>query len=98
MSQARKSYRTDLVNLDCSTVAKLFTCLLKHTLTKRIQEGLVIEQEEFHSGFSVLDHIHTLNQLIEKEEEYNIKVYNKCVSLIGWKAIASIIHICILEA
>ena len=34
-----------------------------------------INQVRFRSGYSTIDHLHTMNQLIEKTSEYNMPLY-----------------------
>ena len=53
-----------------SNVYKLFTKIMTKRLEKQLDENQPIEQAGFRSGYSTIDHIHTLNQLREKCSEY----------------------------
>ena len=53
-----------------SNIYKVFTKILTVRLTKILDENQPIEQAGFRSGYSTIDHIHTLNQLKEKCCEY----------------------------
>lgn len=59
----------------CSTMSKVFTSILKQRLTKRIMECIDEEQAGFRKGFSTIDQIQTVNQIIEKANEYNFSLY-----------------------
>ncbi len=48
------------------------------------------EQAGFRSSFSTLDHLHALNQVIEKANEYNLNI---CVGCLDFeKAFVSVEH------
>ena len=53
-----------------SNIYKLFTKILTRRLQTQLDENQPVEQAGFRSGFSTTDHIHTINQLIEKCAEY----------------------------
>ena len=53
-----------------SHLYKLFTRIIKTRLTKELDLNQPIEQAGFRSSFSKTDHIHTIQQLIEKSNEY----------------------------
>lgn len=59
---------------DSPVVAKLFITIIKHILTQNIQR-ISKKHAGFSRGFSVMDHIQSINQLIEKTNEYNVKKY-----------------------
>ena len=52
-------------------IYKLFTKILTNRLTDTLDENQPREQAGFRSGYSTIDHLHTINQLIEKTLEYN---------------------------
>ena len=51
---------------------KIFTKVLLNRLTKLLDEQQPPEQAGFRAGYSTMDHIHVLNQLLEKSREYKI--------------------------
>ena len=53
-----------------SNIYKVFTKILTLRLTRVLDENQPIEQAGFRSGYSTIDHIHTVNQLKEKCAEY----------------------------
>ena len=53
-----------------SHLYKLFTRIIKNRLTKELDLNQPIEQAGFRGSFSTTGHIHTLQQLIEKSNEY----------------------------
>lgn len=59
----------------CSTISKVFSGVLKKRITQTISDSLTPDQAGFRKGFSVIDHLHSMRQLIEKAREYNIPVY-----------------------
>ncbi|XP_072014755.1 uncharacterized protein [Amphiura filiformis] len=55
-----------------------------------LDENLPREQAGFKSGYSTVDHLHSINQLIEKANEYNLKL---CIGYIDYeKAFDSVEH------
>ena len=54
-----------------SNMYKLFKKILTHRLQKQLDENQPIEQAGFRSGYSTIDHIHSINQLIEKCTDYH---------------------------
>jgi len=54
-----------------SNVYKLFTRILTNRLENILDSNQPREQAGFRSGYSTMDHIHTINQLKEKCLEYN---------------------------
>lgn len=58
-----------------SNVYKIFSKVLLGRLTKILDENQPKEQAGFRSDFSTIDHIHTIKQVIQKCNEYNITFY-----------------------
>ncbi len=54
-----------------SHVYKLFSRVITNRLARRLDDFQPPEQAGFRKGFSTIDHIHTLRQIIQKTEEYN---------------------------
>ena len=54
-----------------SHVYKLFSRVITNRLARRFDDFQPPEQAGFRQGFSTIDHIHTLRQVIQKTEEYN---------------------------
>lgn len=54
-----------------SHVYKLFSRVITNRLERRFDDFQPPEQAGFRKGFSTMDHIHTLRQIIQKTEEYN---------------------------
>ena len=79
-----------------SSLSKIFSKILE----KRIKGGLMsqqpVEQAGFRAGFSTTDHLFTLNQVIEKAEEYQIDLHLAFVDF--RKAFDSINHEFMLQA
>lgn len=57
-----------------SQIHKLFTRVITNRLTLRIEYQQSQEQAGFRPGFSTMDHLHTVNNLIERCHEYNLKL------------------------
>ena len=53
-----------------SHLYKLFTRIIKNRLTKELNLNQPIEQAGFRSSFSTTDHKHTIQQLIQKSNDY----------------------------
>ena len=54
-----------------SNIYKIFSKILTNRLAKLLDENQPKEQAGFRSGYSTIDHLQTMNQLIEKTTEYN---------------------------
>ena len=54
-----------------SHVYKLFSRVITNRLARRFDDFQPPEQAGFRKGYSTIDHIHTLRQVIQKTEEYN---------------------------
>ena len=75
---------------------KLFTRLLQKRMEEVIDRNQPREQAGFRKKFSTTDHIYTLNQVIEKCNEFNLPL---CVGYIDYeKAFDSVEHFAIFEA
>ncbi|KAK3790884.1 hypothetical protein RRG08_011097 [Elysia crispata] len=74
---------------------KLFTRLLQKRMENTLDENQPRDQAGFRRGFSTTDHIFTLNQVIEKSNEYNLPL---CVGFIDYeKAFDSVEHFAIFS-
>ncbi|XP_037780209.1 craniofacial development protein 2-like [Penaeus monodon] len=66
-----------------NNIYKLFTKIITNRIAKTLDENQPREQAGFRKGFSTIDHLHSVNQLIEKCAEYRIPLviglvdYNK---------------------
>ena len=72
----KKGDRTDLKNYRpislLSHLYKLFTKILTNRLKNKLEKTEGREQASFEKGYSTIDHIHTLNQILEKTKESNL--------------------------
>ena len=79
-----------------SSIYKLFSSILLKRITQSIDKTQPREQAGFRSGFSTMDHIHTVEQIIEKCREFNRPLY---VAFIDYsKAFDSVSHCSIWNA
>lgn len=75
---------------------KLFASVILSRISEKIDSKQPIEQAGFRSGYSTIDHIHSLEQVIEKFKEYNQPLY---LGFIDYsKAFDSISHSSIWKA
>ncbi|XP_062525564.1 uncharacterized protein LOC134199212 [Bombyx mori] len=58
-----------------ANIYKIFSSIILKRITQEIEKAQPIEQAGFRSGFSTLDHIKALEQVIEKYEEFNKPLY-----------------------
>ena len=71
-----------------NNIYKLFTKIITNRITRTLDENQPREQAGFRRGFSTIDHLHAVNQLIEKCAEYKIPLvvglvdYNKAFDLV----------------
>ena len=63
-------------------IYKLFTKVITNRIAKELDNQQPREQAGFRKGFSTIDHLHTINQLIEKSCEYNIPL---CLAFIDYQ-------------
>ena len=96
----KKGNRDDLNNYRpislMSNLYKIFTKILTNRLAKLIDENQTPEQAGFRTGYSTVDHLHTINQVIEKAQEFNLHIY---IAFIDYrKAFDSVEHESVLDA
>ena len=73
-----------------SVIYKLFSKIITNRLTKTLDENQPREQAGFRSGYSTVDHLQTVNELIEKTTEYNRPL---CFAFVDYeKAFDSVEH------
>ena len=79
-----------------SNIYKLFSKIILNRIVNQLDEKQPREQAGFRSGYSTMDHLHTINQLIEKTLEYNRKL---CIAFIDYeKAFDSVEHIAVFNS
>ncbi|GFS25616.1 endonuclease-reverse transcriptase [Elysia marginata] len=75
---------------------KLFTRLLQKRVETVLDKNQPYDQAGFRKEFSTTDHIYSLNQVIEKTNEYNLPL---CVGFINYeKAFNAVDHFAIIKA
>lgn len=57
------------------TIAKIFSSLWNNRLKSYLEPQQPVDQAGFRKSFSTIDHLHTLNQTLEKCHEYHKKIY-----------------------
>jgi len=75
---------------------KVFIKIIQNRICQLLDESQSVDQAGFRKGFSTTDHLHTLNQIIEKYKEYNLVLYVAFVDYI--KAFDSVKHNCLFQA
>ncbi|XP_072938941.1 uncharacterized protein [Epargyreus clarus] len=79
-----------------SHVYKVFSRVIYNRIARRLDDFQPPEQAGFRKGFSTMDHIHTLRQVVQKSEEYNLPL---CVAYVDYeKAFDSIETWAVLES
>ncbi len=73
-----------------SNMGKIFTTVLKNRIYTQLDENQAKEQAGFRRGYSTVDNIFVINQVIEKAREYGLKV--KLMFIDYKKALDSIKH------
>ena len=96
----KKGDRKDIKNYRpislLSHIYKLFTRALQKRLESILDDSQPREQAGFRKGCSTTDHLQTINQIIEKCNEFNKPL---CISFIDYeKAFDSVEHEAILKA
>ena len=96
----KKGDRKDIKNYRpislLSHLYKLFTRVLQKRMERILDSNQPREQAGFRKGFSTTDHLQTINQIIEKCNEFNIPL---CLAFIDYeKAFDSIEHWAIFKA
>ena len=75
---------------------KLFTRVLQNRMKKTLDANQPREQAGFRKGFATTDHLHTINQIIEKSNKFNLPL---CIAYIDYeKAFDSVEHNVIFQA
>ncbi|KAI5737636.1 hypothetical protein M8J76_015259 [Diaphorina citri] len=83
------------ITLSC-VLYKMFMKMIQKRLARKFQENQPSEQAGFRPSFSTIDHIHSVNQIIEKSHEYNVNIY---ISFVDYKkAFDSIKHSAIWDS
>lgn len=79
-----------------TTISKIFSKLIANRIQSLLNDQQPIEQAGFRKSFSTVDHLHVINQLLEKSNEYKIKLN---IALIDYnKAFDSINHNYLIKA
>ncbi len=78
------------------TIAKIFSKLIETRIQNTAKQQQPIEQAGFRKSFSTLDHLHAINQIIEKCSEYQVEVH---IAMVDYnKAFDSLTYQYMLEA
>lgn len=56
-------------------IYKIFISIILRRLATKLDENQPIEQAGFRKDFSTIDHLQTINQILEKHKEYNMPLY-----------------------
>ena len=63
-------------------IYKIFTKIITKRMEKKMEEALTRKQAGFRSSFSTMDHIHTINQIREKCNRYNLPL---CLTFVDFE-------------
>ena len=96
----KKGDRRDIKNYRpislLSHMYKLFTRVLQKRMEKILDANQPREQAGFRKGFATTDHLHSINQVIEKSNEFSLPL---CIAYIDYeKAFDSVEHEVIFQA
>ena len=81
-----------------NNIYKLITKIITNRITRTLDENQPREQPGFRRGFSTIDHLHAVNQLIEKCAEYKIPLvvglvdYNKAFDSVEIPDVIEALH------
>ena len=81
-----------------NNIYKLFTKIITNRITRTLDENQPREQAGFRKGFSTVDHLHAVNQLIEKCVDYKIPLvavfvdYNKAFDSVEISDVLEALH------
>ncbi|KAJ8731620.1 hypothetical protein PYW07_004784 [Mythimna separata] len=79
-----------------SHIYKIFIKIIENRISRELDKQQPPEQAGFRPGLSTTDHLHTVNQIIEKHQEYKIPLHLAFVDYS--KAFDSITHTAIFDA
>ncbi|KAI5718070.1 hypothetical protein M8J77_015738 [Diaphorina citri] len=81
-----------------SVIYKLFTKIILNRIKNILDENQPPDQAGFRAGYSTMDHLFVVNQVIEKYNEYNKKLYiafidfNKAFDMVEHKSLMNALH------
>ena len=77
-------------------MSKLFTKIIKNRIEKQLDNNQSKEQAGFRSGYSTIDHLQVITQLVQNSNEYEIPM---CFIFVDYeKAFGSVEHCGIINA
>lgn len=75
----KKGTRTNINNYRpislISSICKIFTKMIQRRIKNNLEVFQDDEQADFRKNKSTIDHLHVVNQVLEKTNEYNISIY-----------------------